>query len=112
MRRRDGRELIPARGCSYVERAAGAEVSADAGSLDIAFEPGDELVQLQIIADMGAADDAVGGEVGAEAERKDGERIGAPGIADLTAEIEAGPGKEWNSRDGDRRRHQVGREGA
>ena len=87
-----------------VEHAAGAEVSVDARSLDIAFQPGDELVQLQIIADMGAADDAVGGEVGAEAERKDGERVGAPGIADLAAEIEAGPGKEWNSRDGDRRR--------
>src|SRR5947208_5305643 len=47
---------------------------------------------------MAAANDAVGGEVGAEAERKDGERVGAPGVADLSAEVDAGPGKEWNSR--------------
>ena len=96
-----------------VEHAAGAEVSADARSLDIAFQPGDELVELEIIADMGAADDAVRGEVGAEAERKDGERVGAPSIADLAAEVEAGPGKEWNGRSVDRRRlagGKVGRE--
>ena len=63
---------------------------------------------------MGAADDAVGREVGAEAERKDGERVGAPGIADLAAEVEAGPGKERNRRGVDRRRlagGKVGREG-
>src|SRR5205807_3565246 len=81
-----------------VERAARAEGSVDAGSLDVAFYPSDELVQLQIIADMAAANDAVGGEVGAEAERKNGERVGAPGIADLGPEVDAGPGKEWNSR--------------
>src|SRR6202035_479489 len=37
-------------------------------------------------------------------ERKNGERVGAPGIADLAAEVEAGPGKEWNGRGEDRRR--------
>jgi hypothetical protein len=81
-----------------------------------AFEADHKLVDLQVVADMGATNDPVRRTAECGGESKAAKRIkssvvqisAAPGIANLTAEINAGPSEDRKWRRG---RGKVGREG-
>ena len=89
---------------------------AEARAVDVAFEADNELGQLQVIADVSAADDATAVIADAVEQAEavaEVSVLGAPRITDLGADIDAGPGEDRNRRHIDRRRRrraEIGRQ--